>query len=334
MSAKVKKIQAGLAGLGAKRAPLPQFVPPSLATLVESAPASDQWVHEIKFDGYRLQARIEGGAVTLLTRTGQDWTGRFSTIAKSLKAVKADAALLDGEIVVELPSGITSFVDLVADLKAGRSDRMTYYIFDLLHLDGFDLTHVHLLNRKAALKALLDKRPIESLRYSQHIDGKGETLFKQACRLGLEGIISKRKDSLYRSGRNTTWLKTKCIADDEFVIGGYLDSSAYADSVGALAVGYYGNGKLIYAGRVGTGFSRETARDLWKEFRPLKRPSPPFASELTAEQRRGVIWVNPQRVAQVEYRGWTNDGLIRHGAFKVLREDKPAKQVSRPKLRD
>jgi bifunctional non-homologous end joining protein LigD len=319
---------------GAKPGKLPAFVAPCLATLVEEAPVGDRWVHEIKFDGYRLQARIDGDEVRLLTRGGSDWTGRFGSVAKALRSLKLDTAVIDGEVVVEDDSGVSSFVKLVEALKAGRSARMVYYAFDLLYLDGASLMGAALLDRKALLKkAIRGASNAGSIRYSEHFEVDGAVMLREACRRGLEGIISKRTDRPYRSGRRDDWLKTKCKHDDEFVIGGYLESKVEPRAVGALVVGYFERGALIYAGRVGTGFDRRAASELWKQLKPLRRASSAFAASLTSLQRRDVFWVAPRLVAQVEYRAWTGDNLLRHASFKGLREDKPAGDVHRPRVK-
>jgi bifunctional non-homologous end joining protein LigD len=313
---------------GSKRGSLPDFVAPCLALRQPKAPEGDAWVHEIKFDGYRLQARLDGGKVKLITRNNLDWTKRFPRIAKALAMLDAESALLDGEVVVEREDGTTSFTELVADLKAGRSSRMTYYAFDLLHLDGLDLRGAALLDRKAVLERLLGARKSGTIRFSAHISGDGGQLLEKACELGLEGIISKRADKPYRSGRTGDWIKVTCHLIDEFVIGGYLDSTAQMKAVGALALGRYERGRLKYVGRVGTGFSRRTAAELWRAAQRLRRVTSPFADKLDTAQRRGVNWLRPELVAQVEYRALTGDGLLRHASFKGLREDKPAAEVT------
>lgn len=320
---------------GRKPDVLPAFVPPCLATLTDAPPTGRDWIHEIKFDGYRLQARIADGKVQLLTRKGLDWTARFPALAKALKSLKIKSALIDGEAVVETQKGKTSFVKLVEALEEGRSEDMLFVAFDLLYLDGVDLRAAALRDRKELLNMLLDRGRQQSprLRFSEHLAGDGDTVLQKACSLGLEGIVSKRVDRPYTSGRNGDWLKSKCILTDEFVIGGYLVSTVDPKAVGALALGTFEDGRLVYCGRVGTGFTHETARAVWKALQPLKVAASPFAAPLTSAQRRGVAWVRPERVAQIAYRSVTGDGLLRHASFKGLREDKPATEVHRPIVR-
>ena len=333
--AKTKTSRNGKATRGARRVaadPLPKFVPPCLATLYSDVARGDQWIHEIKFDGYRLQARIDGDEVRLLTRTGLDWTGRFASVAKALKALKLKSAILDGEVVVEDDAGASSFVALVDALKAGRSADMVYYVFDALYLEGVEVIAEPLSDRRELLETMLGRASARgTIRFSQHLEGDARKIFEEACKLGLEGIISKRRDMPYRSGRRDEWRKTKCIHTDEFVVGGYVQHSAIGKAIGSLALGYFDAGEFVYAGRVGTGFDQATAAELWKMLQPLRQPAPAFATKLDALQRRGVVWVEPKLVAQIEYRAWSSDNILRHSAFKALREDKPAKKVGRPK---
>ena len=314
----------------AKRAEMPAFIEPCLATLAAEPPDDAQWAHEIKFDGYRLQAHIDKGRVQLLTRSGLDWTEKFGGLAKSLLALKVKSAVIDGEVVVEDERGASSFVELVSDLKAKRSARMVYFAFDLLYLDGTDTRALLLADRKALLKRLLPRRKTSQARFSDHVDGNGAAVLAEACKMGLEGIISKRLDKPYRSGRGVDWLKAKCIQTDEFVVVGYLDSTTIQNAVGALVVGFYEGKKLIYAGRVGTGFNRRVAGELWQQLHNLRKAKSLFAAPLDPMQAKGVVWVKPSLVAQIEYRAWTGDGLLRHASFKALRDDKPAHQVRRP----
>jgi len=315
---------------GARKGILPPFVEPCLATLVEHAPAGGEWVHEIKLDGYRLQARVDGGKIKLLTRKGLDWTEKFKPIADALKALKLGSSLIDGEVVVENEAGVSSFTGLQEALKSERSDRMVYYAFDLLYLAGSNLTNVPLIERKTLLAGILDDAPAGgAIRFSDHIETDGATMLRHACRLGLEGIISKRRDLPYRSERRGDWLKTKCTERQEFVIAGYVPSTTVARAIGALVLAVYEGGRLVHVGKVGTGYTESTARKLWAELDKIKRPTSPFPDKLPRIATNGVRWVEPKLVAEVELRGWSSDRLIRHGSFKGLREDKKPEEVVR-----
>ena len=241
---------------GARKRLLPTFVEPSLAASCDRPPSGPKWVHEIKHDGYRIQARLDGGKVQLFTRKNLDWTARFGAITEALTELRAGSALLDGEIVVEEANGLSTFNGLQADLSSGRQDRMRYHVFDLLYCDGYDLTPAALIDRKRVLEQVVAELPVGSpVRFSEHLETDGPTMFEHAGRLGLEGIVSKRRDLPYRSGRTDDWLKSKCVARQEFLILGYIPSSVAAGMVGALLLGYRQNRKLLYAGRVGTGWS-------------------------------------------------------------------------------
>ncbi|HEY1545003.1 MAG TPA: DNA ligase D [Xanthobacteraceae bacterium] len=313
---------------GARKKLLPTFVEPSQASPCENPPSGPKWVHEIKYDGYRIQARIDGGKIKLLTRKNLDWTERFGAIEKGLTALHLGSALLDGEIVVEEENGIASFNGLQSDLSSGRQDRMRYHVFDLLYCDGFDLTPATLIDRKSLLAQVLAALPAGSpIRFSEHLETDGPTMFEHAGRLGLEGIISKRRDLPYRPGRTDDWRKSKCVARQEFVVVGYSQSTVAAGAVGALLLGYYEGGKLMYAGRVGTGWSGAEAQKLKQKLEAIAGTKPAFGRPLPAGADKGVHWAAPQLIAEVQYRGWTDDRLIRQSSFKGLREDKSADEV-------
>ncbi|MGD9481215.1 DNA ligase D [Shinella sp. G-2] len=312
---------------GARKAKLPDFLPPTLATLASTPPPGDRWLHEIKFDGYRLQARIEAGRVKLFTRSGLDWTKKFGKgVTAALQALPVGTALIDGELVVETGAGASDFSALQADLSAGRDDRFVFYAFDLLHLDGYDLTRMPLEERKALLEKLVPGTA-GILRYSGHFDENGALVLRHACRLSLEGVVSKLRDAPYREGRSKSWIKSKCSARQEFVIGGYVPSTVSRQAIGSLVLGVYKSGKLEPVGRVGTGFSAPVAADLFKRLSRMRTDESPFGRKLTADEARQARYVRPELVAEVEFRAWTADGHLRHASFRGLREDKPATEV-------
>ncbi|NMG15397.1 DNA ligase D [Aromatoleum bremense] len=314
-------------GKTAKRrdAALPAFVTPQLATLVDEPPSGEGWVYEIKYDGYRVMARLQAGTVTLYTRTGQDWTHRMPQLAKALAALKLDDSWLDGEIVVNGDNGLPDFQALQNVFEQGSSGRIVYYVFDAPWLSGDELAPLPLAERKRRLAAALASGEGGAIVYSEHFAGDVGAALEQACRLGLEGLIGKRGDARYVSGRSRSWIKLKCRPRQEFVIGGYTDPGGAREGFGALLVGLYDDaGALNYAGKVGTGFDRATLDRLARQLAALARKDSPFARK---PRGAGQHWVRPTLVAEVEYAGWTRDNLLRQAAFAGLREDKPANTV-------
>jgi bifunctional non-homologous end joining protein LigD len=309
------------------KAAMPRFRKPQLATLVDEAPEGDDWLHEVKFDGYRLLAAIGSAGVRLHTRTGLDWTEKFPDVARSLEALGCDSALIDGEVMAaDVTDGKSPFSALQRAIRQGGG--MRYYAFDLLSLDGRDLTGEPLSARKAELARLLRLRPKDAvLHYSEHVTGNGPRVFRSVCEAGQEGIVSKRADAPYRGTRGRSWLKVKCTKRQEFVIGGYSRSDKKGRAFASLLVGTREGDQLVYRGRVGTGFSEETLETLGDALRKRERKTMPFAS-VPAEFRRGARWVTPDLVAEIDFAEFTDDGHIRHGAFLGLREDKEAGTVT------
>lgn len=304
---------------------MPAAIAPQLATLVAQAPAGDAWLHESKFDGYRIVCRIERGRVTLVSRNGKDWTERFPTIARAAAKLPVRTALLDGEVAVIGPDGVTSFGALQ---NAGRGGgTLAYFVFDLLHRDGWDLRPAPLEARKRALRALI-RGKAGTLRYSEHVVGDGDAVFRAACRAGLEGIIAKQRDAPYTGGRSRTWLKVKCVRGQELVVGGWTDPEGSRVGIGALLLGVHdAEGRLRYAGKVGTGFPHATALVLRERLEGLRAEANPFVERPPGATR--VHWVRPVLVVEVGFTEWTSDGRLRHPSFRGVREDKPARAIVR-----
>ena len=312
---------------------------PQLATLVKAPPSGPGWLHEIKYDGYRIGCRIRNGHVTLISRTGKDWTAAFPEIAAAAAELPATDALIDGEVAVVLPDGRTSFQMLQNAFRGERPGAvrgtLIYFAFDLLRLNGERLTTLPLIERKKRLEALLASRGRQRrgsagqgrIRYADHVEGNGEAFYAQARRLGLEGIISKRASEPYRPGRHGDWLKAKCIQKQEFVIGGFTDPEGARAGLGALLIGYYDRGRLVFSGKVGTGFTQKGAVDVRRQLDALAVKTSPFEPPPAGALGRTAHWVKPQLVCEVVFTEWTSDGRIRHPSFQGLRADKKPHQV-------
>ena len=306
-----------------------------LATLVDEPPEGDEWLHEIKFDGYRLLGFVSGGAVRLRTRNGNDWTDRFPAIAAGMEKLKASNAVLDMEAVILDAEGKSSFQALQAALgDTGAPENIVAYVFDLLHLDGEDLTVLPTTERKEKLQTLLkNAKQNAALRYSEHVTGQGAQMFATACAKGLEGILSKQADAPYRTGRQKAWLKIKCGQRQEFIILGYSAARTGERALGALYLGYRKDGSLRYAGKVGTGFSMKSAHELADRFVTIAVNKPVLTRSETkglgAREWQSIRWVKPVLLCEVAFTEWTRDGRIRHPSFQGLREDKDASDVKK-----
>jgi bifunctional non-homologous end joining protein LigD len=304
---------------------LPQFISPQLATLVTEPPKTGEWLYEVKHDGYRMLARLTGRDARLFTRSGKDWTERLPHLVKALKALKLPDSWLDGEIVVLRDDGRSSFQALQNAFEAGADSRVVFYVFDAPFLKGADLRRLPLSERKRRLAAALKDSP--SVRLSEHLEGEASEVLEKACKLGLEGLIGKRADALYESGRTKTWIKLKCRQEQDFVIVGYSAPRGSRTGFGALLLGVYDapGGKLKYAGKVGTGFDQEWLATLARRLAKLKRPGP---AVVDPPREKGILWVKPQLVAQIAFAERTDDGILRQASFLGLREDIPPKSVT------
>ena len=315
---------------GARKAHMPEFIPPQLATLVDEPPEGDEWFHEIKFDGYRMLCHLNQGKVTFWSRNHKDWSAKFPGLAKAIKGLAVKSAILDGEVIALDAKGRASFQKLQQAFGKTGDSGFVFQIFDCVYLDGFNLTKTPLRLRKQVLTDLLaDVDDRGSLRYSDHVEGNGEAFFEQACNYHIEGIVSKLAESPYESTRNRNWQKVKCIKRQEFVIAGFTESDKGFPGFGALVLGVYEKGKLIHAGRVGTGFSIKQRVELRKKLDQMIQNACPFVVKPKDPGLRHAIWVEPKLVGEVAFTEWTAEGSIRHPSFQGLRVDKKAKDVVR-----
>jgi len=290
--------------------PYPGFIEPALAMSVDRVPAGRRWIHEIKFDGYRVQVHLQRGKVTAYTRRGYDWTRRFRKVAGDAGEIDAGSAIIDGEVVVPQANGATDFSVLQNELK-GRSKKIVLVAFDLLYLNGFDLRALRLVERKAQLKKLIEHTDVQ---FSDSFEIEGREMISHACKVGLEGVVSKVRDSRYVSGRGNDWVKKTCAQRETLPIAGFaLDG----DDWDGIYVGRYEGDELVYAGKVDHGFDRSSAEELRRRLKPLIRSTQPYAKRIA---HRG-IWVEPELLAEIEYRTKSATGKVRHPFFKGLRED-------------
>ncbi|HEV7505603.1 MAG TPA: DNA ligase D [Thermoanaerobaculia bacterium] len=318
---------------GAKKAKMPALIKPELATLVDAVPAGEEWIHEIKYDGYRALCHLEDGEARLITRQGNDWTDRFAPVARAAEALPAGQAVLDGEVVVLEANGTSSFQALQNALSENRGKDLVYFVFDLLYLDGYDLRPAPLAARKEALGKLMEGQS-GVVRFGDHVEADGEGFYKQACDFGLEGIVCKRADLPYRTGRTKDWLKVKCLKRQEFVIVGFTDPEGSRAGFGALLLAVHEGKDLVYAGKVGTGYSGRTLLDLRRKMDKLAVDKPAFKNPPRGAEARRSHWVKPQLVAEVAFSEWTREGILRHSAFQGLREDKKPADVVRERPKE
>ena len=315
---------------GAVPARLPAELQPQLAVLVDEPPAQPgDWVYEIKFDGYRMLARAEKGQLRLVTRNGNDWTSRLPGLVKALQSMELPDGWYDGEIIMPAADRPADFQALQNAFDAGRTDQIVYYLFDLPYCAGYDLRDVPLEQRREVLQRIVQRKPHPNVRFSDVFDAPPQEILASACKLGLEGVIAKRRDSAYVGRRSSDWIKLKCAHRQEFVIGGWTDPKGSRTGIGSLLLGVHEDGRLRYAGNVGTGFNERSLRELRERLDDLAAPRSPF--EAGTGLPRGAHWVRPELICEVSFGEWTRDGKVRHSVFHGLRSDKPAEAIGREK---
>ncbi len=321
----MEEIAKGTTSKSLKRVPMPREFKPELATLVTEAPKGDDWIHEVKLDGYRILAFLKDGDVRLVSRNGLDWTDKFQQIAESVAQLPITEAILDGEVVILDDNGVSDFAALQA-FAENPQGKLDYFVFDLPYLEGHDLSSKPLLERKSLLKALLEEQ--DEILYSEHIVGHGPEVFRQARDKGLEGIICKRANSPYRQERTREWLKVKCIQRQEFVVGGFTEPTGSRAGFGSLLLGFFDEDqRLIYAGKAGSGFDAKLLDETMRKLKKLLIATSPFEEGMSKLESKGATFVKPSLVCEVEFMSWTPDRRLRHPVFKGFREDKKASEV-------
>jgi bifunctional non-homologous end joining protein LigD len=315
---------------GSKKTKMPKSLQPQLASPTSRVPEGSNWLHEIKYDGYRLIAVKDKSTVTLWTRNQYDWSARFPSLVASLEKLNVESFMLDGEIALVKADGVTDFGGLQSSLKTGKESQLTYYAFDLPYFHGYDLRSCKLIERKELLKSVIESSAASRLQFSDHVLGKGAEFFKKCRDSGVEGVISKRVDSKYKAGRSETWLKCKSILSDDFVIGGYVRSDSRPGAIGSLVVGFFSQGHFVFAGKVGSGFSERALTDLKRDCDSLSRKESPFHSQPTELRKDRIVWIEPSIVVRVNYIGWTSSQQLRHAVFIGMRQDIDSAQIREP----
>jgi bifunctional non-homologous end joining protein LigD len=325
--AKVTKGRAPAAG--AIRGPVPEIQKPQLCSLVPKAPEGEGWISEVKFDGYRLIGAVENGKVRLLTRNGLDWAARMPSVARAIGELPVRSVMIDGELIRMRDDGLSSFPGLQAALKAGRDDRLLFYVFDLLHLDGWDLRPCSLLKRKQVMEGLTEWTAM--LRYSDHQVGQAPAMWHSACQMQLEGIVCKQADAPYHSGRGGGWVKVKCTGREELIVLGWTPPAGSRVGIGAVHVGYYDrSGQLYYAGGVGSGFDDKELQAFRGRLDGMQTATPPPSMLVSGDPiDTSITWVRPEIVIEVQYTAWSGAGRVRHPVYLGTREDKAARDVVR-----